>query len=138
VLADDHHHYGHPPTPTEIAAEIVARLTTLLDLTGAQQIAATTIFTTEQTALQTATLANKAADIMTAATTIGTLTTQQVTADATGDAAFYAIFTTSQQTKYTTLRVEDLSGPDVGGHGPGGHGSGRGHEVRLLFRHFNR
>jgi uncharacterized membrane protein len=106
-----------PPTPAEIAADLVARLTTLLDLTGAQQASTTTIFTTDettlaslatqmqtaQTALQTAVLGNSASGIKTAATNIGSLTTSQVTADATADAAFYAILTADQQTKYAAL-----------------------------------
>jgi Spy/CpxP family protein refolding chaperone len=116
-----------PPTPAEIAANQVARLTTLLDLTGAQQITATGIFTTEQTtlatiatslqtaqtALQTAVLKNTG--IAAAATQIGNLTGQQVLAQATADAAFYAILTTDQQTKYATLQPPGQGGP--GGQG---------------------
>src|ERR1035441_1896170 len=41
-----------PPTIADIVATQVAHLTTLLDLTSSQQAAATTIFTTQQTALQ--------------------------------------------------------------------------------------
>ena len=40
-----------PPTPAQIVANQVARLTKLLDLNSTQQASATTIFTTEQTAL---------------------------------------------------------------------------------------
>src|SRR5438067_1012883 len=40
-----------PPTDEQIVARRVARLTTLLSLTAAQQTQATTIFTTEQTAV---------------------------------------------------------------------------------------
>ena len=77
-----------PPTPAQIAANIVARLTTLLDLTSAQQTTATTIFTaqattdaslatamqTAQTALQKAVTSGSTSGIATAATTIGSLT----------------------------------------------------------------
>ena len=104
-------------TPAQIAAARVARLTKLLDLTSAQQATATTIFTTEETtlaglatnfqtqhsALQTAVLGNDPAAITAAAGQIGTLTTQRVTADANARAAFYAILTPDQQTKYTSL-----------------------------------
>jgi Spy/CpxP family protein refolding chaperone len=122
-----------PPTPAEMAANQVARLTTLLDLTGAQQNTATTLFTTDytaqatiatslqtaQTALQTAVLANDTKGIGAAAAQIGTLTGQQVLADATADAAFYAILTTDQQTKYATLKQPGVGGPGGQG-GPGG------------------
>lgn len=105
-----------PPTPAQIAANIVARLTTLLDLTSQQQTEATTIFTTQatadqtvatamqtaQTALQTAITSNSG--IAAAAATIGSLTVQQVTADATADAQFYQILSSTQQTKYATLQ----------------------------------
>jgi Spy/CpxP family protein refolding chaperone len=107
-----------PPTPAQIAANMVARLTRLLDLTSAQQTTATGIFTTEatslasvatalktqQSALQTAVLKNDAAGITSAAEQIGSLTTQRVVAQAGADAAFYAILTADQQLKYTTLK----------------------------------
>jgi Spy/CpxP family protein refolding chaperone len=124
-----------PPTPAQIAAAMVARLTKLLDLTSAQQASATTIFTTEQTALaplatnmktertalKTAILANSSADIAAAATQIGDLTTERVTAEATADAAFYAILTPDQQTKYTTLKPGLGGAGGFRGHaGPGG------------------
>jgi len=132
-----------PPTPAQIAANMVARLTTLLDLTTSQQNSATTAFTleqstlaslatqvqTQQTALQTAVLANKGADIKTAAAALGSLNGQQVLADATADATFYALLTTDQQTKYTSLKLYDLGGgpglpggPGAGGPPPGGRG----------------
>src|SRR5438270_480353 len=80
-----------PPTPAEMIANRVARLTTLLTLTPAQQTQATTIFTNEQTAesslltsirdartaLQTAIQKNDLTGINTQATQIGSLTTQQ-------------------------------------------------------------
>jgi Spy/CpxP family protein refolding chaperone len=107
-----------PPTPAQAAANMVARLTKLLDLTSAQQTTATGIFTTEvtslasvttgmktqQSALQAAVLKNDSAAIAAAAEQIGSLTTQRVVAQAGADAAFYAILTADQQSKYTTLK----------------------------------
>jgi Spy/CpxP family protein refolding chaperone len=124
-----------PPTPAQIAANIVARLTTLLDLTSSQQATATTIFTadattdqtiatgmkTAQTALETAITSNSG--IVAAATTIANLTLQQVEADATADADFYQILTSTQQSKYTALGpLGQGSGGGAGGPGPGGPG----------------
>lgn len=108
---------GTPPTSAQIVANRVLRLTTLLGLTTAQQGQATTIFTAEQTAisgllsglqtahvtLQTAIQNNDATAITTQATLIGNLTTQQVEAGANAEAAFYAILTADQQTKYKQL-----------------------------------
>lgn len=121
------------PTAAQIVANRVARLTTLLTLTTTQQTEATTIFTTEQTALsglmtsmqtarttlQTAVEKNDQTGIATEATQIGALTTQEVEAQAKADAAFYAILTTDQQTKYTSLQS---GGPGGGPGGPGGFG----------------
>jgi hypothetical protein len=134
-----------PPTPAQIAANIVARLTTLLDLTSSQQTSATAIFTADattdqslQTQMQTAQTA-----LQTAVTSIHErnrgrgghhrrLTTQQVTADATADADFYAILTATQQTKYATLKP-GLGGADRWGPGPGGPPPGpAGRAVRAL------
>jgi Spy/CpxP family protein refolding chaperone len=129
-----------PPTPAQIAAAMVARLTTLLDLTSAQQASAITIFTasattdaaiatqmqTAHTPLHTAVTSNSTIGITAAATTIGGLTTQQVEADAGADAAFYALLTADQQAKYATLQPpgQGTSGgpgcPPPGSGGPGG------------------
>jgi Spy/CpxP family protein refolding chaperone len=117
-----------PPTPAQQVANRVARLTTLLTLTATQQATATTIFTTEQSALATVSanmktarttlqadvLANNTAGISAEATTIGGLTTQEVEATATANAAFYAILNPTQQAQYTKLG------------GPGGFGGGGG------------
>jgi Spy/CpxP family protein refolding chaperone len=82
-----------------------------------------------QTALRTAITSNTG--IAAAAASIGNLTTEQVTADATADAAFYAILTPAQQTKYTRLQPLGRGaggpgggpgGPPPGGGGPGGPG----------------
>lgn len=128
-----------PPTPAQIVANQVARLTKLLDLTTTEQASATTIFTTEETALaairtsmHTARTALQAdiksgntADITTQAATIGSLTTQEVEAQATASASFYAILTADQQSKYETLGPLGPGGPGgPGGRGPGGPGPG--------------
>ena len=107
----------------------IARLTTLLTLTAAQQTQATSIFTAAQTtittlrtslsaartALQTAVRANDATTITAQSTQIGTLTGQQVAAEASAEAAFYALLTPAQQTIYNELRSggfgRGLSGP---------------------------
>jgi len=119
-----------PPSTAQIVANTVARLTKLLDLTSSQQSQATTLFTTEQTALasvrssmqtartalKTAITSDDTATIATEAAQIGTLTGQEVQAQATASAAFYAILTADQQSKYETL------GPLGGPGGPGGPG----------------
>jgi Spy/CpxP family protein refolding chaperone len=116
----------------------VARLTTILNLTSAQQTQATTIFTTEQIALsglrngmqtahatlQTAIQNNDAGSITTQATQIGTLTTQEVEARAAAQAAFYALLTADQQTKYKQLMSAGPGGPG-GPQGFGRPGPGR-------------
>ena len=121
------------PTVAEIVTARVARLTKILTLTAAQESTATTLFTTEVTALQTldtslttartaittAVEANSATGIATAATQIGTLTAQQEQVEATADAAFYVSLTADQQTKYKALLSRGLD--DFGpGPGPGG------------------
>lgn len=122
------------PTVAEIVANRVARLTKLLTLTTAQVTQATTIFTAEETALATiqtslttahtalttAVEANDTSGITTQSTQIGALTTQEVHAEATADAAFYLILTADQQTKYKELLAAGLDA--VPGHGPGGNG----------------
>jgi Spy/CpxP family protein refolding chaperone len=130
-----------PPTTAQIVANQVARLTKLLDLTSTQQASATTIFTTEQTALaavrtnmqtarkalQTAIKSDDTATIGTEATQIGTLTGEEVLAQATASGAFYAILTTEQQTKYETLGPLGGPGGPGGFGGPGPHGLGGSH-----------
>jgi Spy/CpxP family protein refolding chaperone len=104
------------PSAGQIVANQVARLTQLLELNTSQQASATTIFTTEQTALtalrigmqtarsalQTAIKSNDTAAISTEATQIGALTGQEVLAQSTAAAAFYAILTADQQSKYAS------------------------------------
>jgi Spy/CpxP family protein refolding chaperone len=120
------------PTPAQIVANRVARLTTLLTLTTAQQTQATTIFTNEitaisqlqtsmqtvRTALQTAVEKNDVAGITTQASAIGSLTTQEVQSRSTADAAFYAILTADQVAKYEQIEARGPRG--FGGPGFGG------------------
>jgi Spy/CpxP family protein refolding chaperone len=127
-----------PPSAAQMVGNLVARLTTLLTLTTAQQTQATTIFTNEQaavsalntsmqsaqTALQTAIKSNDQNGIVTQATQIGALTTQQVEGSAKASAAFYAILTPDQQTKYNDLHAVGIGGPGLGGGGPVTHGPG--------------
>jgi Spy/CpxP family protein refolding chaperone len=114
---------------SQTVANRVAGLTQLLNLNASQQESASTIFSTEQTALatprismqsarvalQAAIKSNDTAKISTLATQIGALTSQEVLAQATASAAFYAILTALQQSKY------DTHGPL--GVAPGGTGS---------------
>jgi hypothetical protein len=132
-----------PPTPAQMVANRVAHLTALLTLTTAQQTSATTIFTTEETtlsgihsnmdtvhtALKTAVEAHDTAGISSAANQIGSLTTQQVIAQAGAESAFIALLTADQKTKYATVGPRGMGGRG----GPGGmpgmmppHGPGPG------------
>jgi Spy/CpxP family protein refolding chaperone len=125
-----------PPSPAQMVAHQVARLTTLLSLTSAQQTQATTIYTAEQTAaaslrtsmrtahtaLQTATENNDVASITAQATEIGNLTAQEIESRAKAEAAFYAILTADQQAKYKQLKPGPGGPGGFGGRGPGGPG----------------
>ena len=127
-----------PPTAAEMIANRVARLTELLTLTTAQQSQAATIFTNEQAsestirtsmeaaraALRTAVQSNDVGGIVTQAAQIGALTTRQVESQAKAEAAFYAILTVEQKTKYDE-RPSGGPGGRGGPRGPGGFG-GRG------------
>jgi Spy/CpxP family protein refolding chaperone len=113
---------GGPPNP----ARQVARLTTLLSLTAAQQTQATTIFTNEQsaitpiqaqvhtarTSLAAAVKSNQTANIDTLAAQLGTYEGQIIAIQSNAQAAFYAILTPAQQTQYDSLR--GLGGPGGG------------------------
>jgi Spy/CpxP family protein refolding chaperone len=110
-----------------------------LDLTAAQQAQATTIFTSEETALatvrtsmhtartalQAAIKSNDVATIGTESTQIGTLTGEEVQARSTASAAFYAILTVDQQSKFDTLGP--MGGGPGGFGGPGPRGMGGSH-----------
>ena len=118
------------PTAAQTAERRVNHLTSMLSLTAAQQTEAKTIFATEapnsstlHTSLQTAHKALEAAieandtgAIAAQAAQIGTLTGQEIQARAAADAAFYAILTSEQQTKYKEMQS----------HGPGRRGPGHG------------
>jgi hypothetical protein len=122
-----------PPTPAQIAQRRVQALTNFLSLNSTQQGEALTIFTTLannnvsieanlKTARQTldaAVESNNTASIATAAGTIGSLTTQLTTNNATADAQFYLILNTEQQTKFAKMLTR-------GGVGPMGGAFGRG------------
>ncbi|MBV8897111.1 MAG: Spy/CpxP family protein refolding chaperone [Acidobacteriaceae bacterium] len=124
-----------PPPPAQVAAHRLTHLTTLLSLTSAQQNSATSIFSAEETtletihtsmttarqALHTAVQANDANGISSAAAQIGSLTTQEVQARATADAAFYALLTAEQKSKFDELRPPHPGGgPAPGPLGPPG------------------
>jgi len=126
-----------PPTPAQIVADQVARLTKLLDLTPAQQTSATEYFTAEEatlaavrtslhtarTALQADIKSDNKADIANQAKTIGGLTAQEVEAQATADAEFFAILSQDQQSKYESLGVRGAFGGPGGPGGLGPHGT---------------
>ena len=126
-----------PPDPATIVANQVARLTSLLTLTTAQQAQATTIFTnalnavtplqttisTDYTSLQTAVKGNATATIDQLASAIGSAEGQIIATQNKADAAFYAILTTDQQTK---LGQSPVFGGGGLGHGDG-FGGGFGH-----------
>jgi Spy/CpxP family protein refolding chaperone len=128
---------GAPPDPATMVANRVARLTTLLSLTTAQASQATTIFTnavtataalqttlaTDRDSLKTAVKSNLTSTIDQLAASIGTLQGQSLGIQSKADAAFYAILTADQKTKFDQLG--DHGGPGFGGPGgPGPHGRG--------------
>jgi hypothetical protein len=141
VLAQSSSTTTTAPTVAQQVAQRVAQLTTLLDLTFGQQTTATTIFTVEQTALdsiqtsqqtaqtalQTAITGNSATGISGAAATIGTLATQQAEATGTGEAAFYMVLTSAQQSKYDVLGNNGGPGAPGGQNGPPGPPQGGHH-----------
>lgn len=124
-----------PPTPAQMVANRVTRLTKVLTLTPAQQAQANTIFTTEataltglrtsmqtaRTALETAVEANDSNAITAQANAIGSLTTQEVQATAASNAAFYAILTADQKTAYKEVGPQMFGGRGGPG-GPAGQG----------------
>lgn len=112
------------PSPAQIVSSKVTRLTAVLDLTSDQQTQATTIFTTEQTSLsglssslksarstlETAVQSNDTAGISTDSAQVGSIFGQEVLAQATADASFYAILTPDQQTKYQKMLSAGVAG----------------------------
>jgi Spy/CpxP family protein refolding chaperone len=129
---------ANPPNLANMVQRQVARLTTILTLTTAQQQQATTIFTTSATAnqgamssmrtartdLNTANKNNDAGGIEQAATTLGNLTAQTTLATSQAQAAFMQILTPDQLTKYNQLGM--AGGGGMMGHGGGGPGSFHG------------
>lgn len=115
-----------PPDPAQMVQHRVNFLTDKLGLSPTQQQQATNIFTSELTAgkplhdqmktahesLQAAVKKNDNAGIEQAAGTIGSLTSQMISARSKADAAFYQTLTPDQQSKYAQMH----------GHGPGMHG----------------
>jgi Spy/CpxP family protein refolding chaperone len=122
-----------PPSAAEMAKRQVKTLTTLLNLTSAQQQQATTIYTSVATAqqsvlasdkeahdtLQTAIKNNDSATIDQVASTIAQNTAQLTSLKAKADAAFYQILTSDQQAKLSDLESQHLR-PLDGPGGPGG------------------
>ena len=125
---------GTPPDPATMIQMRVAYLTSLLSLNTAQQAQATTIFTnaynsgqsihtslqTDQQELDTAVKANNIATIDQLTTAMGTLQGQLIGINAKADAAFYAILTPDQQSKYDSV---PHGGPGFGPGSPGPHGA---------------
>jgi len=125
-----------PPSPADIAAHQVKRMTVLLSLTSAQQQQATTIYTNAATAeqsirqgdranhesLRTAVKNNDAASIDQIASSIAHSTAQLTSIRAKADAAFYQILTAEQQAKLTELESEHMGLVDGPGGPPGAMG----------------
>lgn len=123
---------GAPPDPATAAQMRVDRLTTALSLTDEQKAQALTIFTNAITASQTlrsnlqanqqsmadAIKKNDTASIDQLSTAAGALNGQLTSIDAKANAAFYAILTPDQQTKYDAM-------PHGGPRGFGGGAAAR-------------
>ncbi len=128
-----------PPAPAEIAQHEVARYTTLLTLTQAQQDQATAIFTAEATeeqgfhanerearqALETAVTGGDTTAIQQQATALGQLQGQSLATRSLAEAKFYATLTADQKTKFGDLKAQHLLG-GPGEHGPHGGPGGPG------------
>ena len=106
-----------PPTPEQMAQHEVSRYTTLLSLNSQQEADATSIFTaaattestlraTERTthqALEAAIKSDDTAAIEQAATSLGQISGERMTAHALAQAKFYATLTADQKTKFAEL-----------------------------------
>ncbi len=117
-----------PPSPAEMAAHHVKKLTTLLSLTSAQQQQATTIYTGAATAeqplhanekqsrqaLHAAIKSNDTATIDQLSNSMAQSMAQSMSTRAKADAAFYQILTAEQQAKFSDLESQHMLG------GPGG------------------
>jgi Spy/CpxP family protein refolding chaperone len=114
-------HNGVPGGTAQNSADAIARrvefLTALLTLTSAQASQATTIFTTAAAAvtplqtnlstarmsLRAAVVANNTAQIDQLSTQVGTFTGQITAAQNRAEAAFYALLTPEQRTRYDAV-----------------------------------
>jgi Spy/CpxP family protein refolding chaperone len=125
---------GGPPDPATMADRHVRMLTRFLNLSDAQASQATTIFkqaasdaqsirSSLQTAhetLRTAIKANDTGGITAAANNIGDLSGQELAIRGKADAAFYAILTPDQKTKYDQMGPGRMGPGAMGFGGPGG------------------
>ncbi len=125
-----------PPDPAKMVQHRVDFLTEELGLSPAQQQQATTIFTeaaasqkslhdqmkAAHESLQAAVTKNDSAAIDQAASSIGNLIAQSISAHAKTDAAFYQTLTPDQQSKYTQMNHHEAGmfgfRPGLGGHPP--------------------
>lgn len=123
------HHGGEPPDPQTRIEMRVNFLAARLSLTDAQKASATRIFTEahaagqtarasldeNRAAMRTAIRANDTAAIDRLANAGATLHAQLTAAESRAEAAFYALLTADQKTKY-----DARPGPGMGGRGFGG------------------
>lgn len=121
-----------PPSPAERAQHQVKALTTLLNLTSAQQQQATTIYLSAakaeqgvrqsekdvQESLHSAIKNNDTTTIDEISGTLAQSMAQLTSIKAKADAAFYQILSAEQQSKFSDLESQHLGGLD----GPGGPG----------------
>ena len=133
VAQAQRHH--QPVDPAQMVQHRVSFLTEKLGLSPSQQEQATTIFTNEMTAgkalhdqmktahesLNTAVQNNDSAAIDQAASTIGSLTSQMISAHAKAEAAFVQTLNPSQQATYSQMHAHTQGGMP-GLAGPGGFG----------------
>lgn len=128
---------GNPPDAATRVQFRVEMLAKRLSLTDAQKTQATTIYTDAaaavetaranvsalQTSLADAVKANNTGTIDTVAAQMGTINGQVLAVETKAEAAFYAILTPEQQTKFDSMP-----------HGPGGMGMGRGSSQAMRSR----
>jgi Spy/CpxP family protein refolding chaperone len=127
---------GTPPDPQTMLQHRVDSLATLLTLTADQKARALTIFTdaftasqalrtssqTARTSLAAAVKKNDIGSITQLSTELGTISGQLTAVESKAEAAFYALLTPDQQTKYDA--TPHRGGPG-GPRGPGPEGFGR-------------
>jgi Spy/CpxP family protein refolding chaperone len=127
---------GAPPDPATMIEHRVSFLKTVLSLTDAQATQATTIYTnaaeaagplrtqlsTARESIRDAVKNNNAAAIEQLSATIGALTGQMTAIQSKAEAAFYAILSADQRTKYDEV--------GRGPFGPGGFRPGGGRSPR--------